>query len=539
MRKIGMFWRTLTQLTMRQLIFQLIARLRGRPRLRLPTIVPIAHFLTVADADKPVSWQSGTFVFLNKSYSPNAGPIDWNYINEGLGDYGKLWTYNLNYFDFLNQPALNPATGLVLIQDFIAQTASLRDGLEPYPTSLRIMNWVQFLSRNQIQNQAINRHLFAQIDLLSRRLEYHIAGNHLLENGYALLIGSLYFRHRKWLKMATHLIGTELQTQILADGGHDERSPMYHQLLLDRLLTVLLALRHDEWHTELTFVDFLIDKAHKMLIWLNATTFSNGDIPMVNDAAWSIAPTTAQLQAKSERVLGNKHNPPSITELNESGYRMFRRSRYELVADVGPIGPDHQPGHAHADTFSFVLYVDNSPLLMDTGTSTYQPGPRRDIERSTSAHNTVEVNGQNSSEVWAAFRVGWRAKVRVLADTPTELKARHDGYGHIGVVHERAWLLEQTHLIITDRLIRCRDKANLCGMARFHFHPDVQVQVSDDIVITGPVQLSFSSGSKPNLSVTRYNMAEGFNQLRTGQCLEIQFTTSLETRIHFIELSLK
>ena len=111
MRKIGLFWRTLTQLTMRQLVFLVITRLRGRPRLRLPTIAPIAHFLTVADADKPVSWQAGTFVFLNKSYSPNAGPIDWNYRNEELNDYGKLWTYNLNYFDFLNQPDLNSADG--------------------------------------------------------------------------------------------------------------------------------------------------------------------------------------------------------------------------------------------------------------------------------------------------------------------------------------------------------------------------------------------------------------------------------------------
>ena len=176
------------------------------------------------------------------------------------------------------------------------------------------------------------------------------------------LSGAFIFGIESGCKLATHLIGTELQTQILADGGHDERSPMYHQLLLDRLLTVLIALQYDKWHGELTFVDFLTNKAHKMLIWLNATTFSNGDVPMVNDAAWAIAPTTAQLQAKAERVLGNKHNPPSITQLNESGYRMFRRSRYELFVDIGPIGPDHQPGHAHADTLSFVLYVDNSAV---------------------------------------------------------------------------------------------------------------------------------------------------------------------------------
>ena len=81
--------------------------------------------------------------------------------------------------------------GLKLIHDFIRQSTSIRDGLEAYPTSLRIINWVQFLSRHQIRDDSINRHLFAQVRLLTQRLEYHLAGNHLLENGFALLTGCL------------------------------------------------------------------------------------------------------------------------------------------------------------------------------------------------------------------------------------------------------------------------------------------------------------------------------------------------------------
>ncbi len=532
MRKVGLFWRTVKHLTMRQLFFQVITRLQGRSRLRFPDTIPSAYFLKVPDADKPVSWLDGVFTFLNRPYSPGPGLINWNYRSDGLADYGKLWTYNLNYFDFLNQPDLSPDRGLTLIQDFMDQTNSLRDGLKPYPSSLRILNWVQFLSRHQIQSQAINRHLFAQVDLLSRRIEYHVAGNHLLENGYALLIGSLYFRNESWFKKASRLLYTELNTQVLADGGHDERSSMYHQLLLDRLLTVLMALQADPWHTNLKLFDFLTDKAHKMLGWLNAITLSNSDIPMVNDSAFFIAPTTAQLLSKARHVL-DKECIQKI-QLNDSGYRLFRTPFYELVADVGVVGPDHQPGHAHADTFSFILYVDNVPLIVDTGASTYQPGPRRNLERSTYAHNTVEVNGQNSSEVWAAFRVGRRGKVTVLTDTTAELKARHDGYRHMGVIHERTLSLEGTRLTITDRLIHSRNVDTPNGVARFHFHPDVDVQLLDDVIMAGPLSLSFSSEIKPILTIRSYDMAKGFNQLRTGQCLEVRFANRLETTIDII-----
>ncbi len=540
----GLFWRTVKHLTVRQMLFQVIKRLRGRPKLRFFKIIPTDYFLTVPNTDQPVSWLAGTFTFLNQPYSPELGPINWNYGNDGSSQYGKLWTYNLNYFDFLNQPDLPADSGLVLIHDFINQSNSLRDGLEPYPTSLRIINWIQFLCRNQIQDAVINSHLSAQTDLLSRRLEYHLAGNHLLENGYALLLSSLYFRHTRWFQTAARLMHTELRTQILFDGGHDERSPMYHQLLFDRLLTVLLALQHDIWHRnhDQKLIGFLAGKAHKMLGWLNAITFSNGDVPMVNDATFGISPTTEQLREKARivfqlgrRLMALQPDFTTATALSDSGYRMFRQKRYELFADVGMVGPDHQPGHAHADTFSFVLYVDNFPLIVDNSVSTYQIGSRREWERSTAAHNTVTINDANSSEVWAGFRLGRRARVSVLTDTQTILKAQHDGYSRFGVTHERAWFVESSSIRIVDRLIGVRDKSDQSGIARFHFHPTIQVKIMGDVVMAGSLNVSFSSVAKLTVYVTNYEMAEGFNRLCTGQCLNIEFTTRLETTLILAE----
>ena len=339
----------------------------------------------------------------------------------------------------------------------------------------------------------------------------------------------MYFQHDRWFWRAANLLRQELAKQILADGGHYERSPMYHQLVLNRLLDALRMLRAPTTLHDGDLTRLLTEKSVLMLAWLKAVTFQNGDIPRVNDTALGIAPNTRQLREKASRLIP-KERVPTIS-LTDSGYRMFRQKRYELFASVGSIGPAHQPGHAHADTLSFVLNVDNQPVLVDSGTSTYQPGPRRDWERSTEAHNTVTLHSVNSSEVWAGFRVGRRARVTILTDTPNRLMARHDGYQHRGLLHERTWSIAATAISITDRLLDwpASGESKQSGTARFHFHPSVTWQVLGNGVEAGPTKIAFHSVSKPVLRVKGYALANGFNQLVESRCLEVDFTGTLET----------
>lgn len=523
MTNLGRFWRTVRHLTGRQLAYQLLHRLRGPARLHLTNYTPEAYFLAVPDADKPVSWQPGRFTFLNLTVLFTSA-IDWNYAR-----HGKLWTYNLTYFDFLNQPDMPVAQGLALVRDFIRQSADVRDGLEAYPTSLRITNWVQFLSRHQVRDETIDQHLYAQVRLLRYRLEYHLSGNHLLENGFSLLTGALYFRNTPWIQQATRLLHRELDEQILSDGGHYERSPMYHQILLDRLLDTLLILQSSTGYDNTELIALLSEKGTSMLCWLDAITFQSGDVPMVNDTAMGIAPNYRLLQRKASQLLLEKARQP--VPLNDSGFRLFRQKRYELFTSVGSIGPAHQPGHAHADTLSFVLYVDNLSILVDNSTSTYQNGLRRDWERSTMAHNTVTIANEGSSEMWASFRVGRRARVTLLTDTATTLTARHDGYRHRGIIHERQWSIDAGTISITDRLLvwPAGTKSGQSGTARFYFHPSVPWQLLDDGIRAGPVNITFRSATKPTWRIDEYEMANGFNQLLPGHCLVVDFTSCLET----------
>ena len=108
---------------------------------------------------KPIKWEeilkyhlsylqkNKSFTFLNITHR-FSDQIDWNYDG-----YGKLWTYNLNYFDFLNQERISKDIGIQLIKNYIKSDVFLKDGKEPYPISLRGINWVKFLSENQVKEE--------------------------------------------------------------------------------------------------------------------------------------------------------------------------------------------------------------------------------------------------------------------------------------------------------------------------------------------------------------------------------------------------
>ena len=128
-------------------------------------------------------------------------------------------------------------------------------------------------------------------------------------------------------------------------------------------------------------------------------------------------------------------------KLGQSGYRKYSFSKYELLTDVGELGPSYQPGHAHADTFSFILQLNEKPFIVDPGVSTYNMGDIRERERSTAYHNTVSISNRNSSEVWAGFRVANRAKVTVIHEESNFIKASHNGYKKVGYTHTRSFLM--------------------------------------------------------------------------------------------------
>ncbi|BFP41090.1 alginate lyase family protein [Flavobacteriaceae bacterium GF1] len=461
-----------------------------------------------------------TFCFLNISHQFEE-KIDWNFSN-----YGKLWTYNLNYFDFLSQENVQQGKALGLIWDYITSEKGLKDGLEPYPISLRGINWIKFLSKNDISEKEINQSLYNQYQTLLHNLEYHLLGNHLLENGYSLFFGAYYFKDDKIYEKAKSILISELKEQILGDGAHFELSPMYHQILLHHLLDCINLAQLNMWQTD-DLLLFLRGKASKMLSWLQAVTFYNGNIPMVNDSAYGIAPSSDKLFGYA-KTLGLKW---SKGELSDSGYRKFNKFNYELFIDVGNIGPDYQPGHAHSDTFSFELQINERPFIVDTGTSTYEKNHLRQSERETSAHNTVKIGAHEQTQVWGGFRVAKRAKIVNLRESANMVSASHDGYLSIGLIHERSFSTTE-RIIINDRVLSNKSK-KIESQAFFHIHPSIKdIVLNNRHVSFGKMNVSLGfEGEINDIKIEDYKYCAGFNKTEISKKICVSFSKELTTTI--------
>ena len=517
--KINLIFHTVKYLRFKQIAYRLINNVRKRfsnkdynQQLKC-NVEPIQWSNTI---EKFTSYSGNLeFCFLNIRHKFE-GTIDWNY-----DEYGKLWTYNLNYFDFLNQSAIKQSEALILMKDYVERTEELKDGLEPYTISLRCINWIKYLSKNKIQDEAINKSLYNQYLRLLDNLEYHILGNHLLENGFSLLFGAYYFKDDALYIKAKNIIEEELEEQILKDGAHFELSPMYHQIILDRVLDCIFLVKENPWKENLELLFLMKLKATEMMSWLNEVTFKDGIIPMVNDSAFGIAPDTSSLLEYAENL---KILPRKI-QLSASGYRKFTNDSYELFTDVGELGPTYQAGHAHADTFSFLLKTDK-PFIVDTGLSTYNMGEVREEERSTIYHNTVTINEENSSKVWSGFRVANRANVTIEKDRENELVASHNGYKNKGIKHTRSFKANASGIFINDLINK-----DIEAQAHLHFHPDCKLKLdsSNNLVTVENITITFIGGIE--LEKKSYLFALGFNNTREADKISVTFKNKLQTKI--------
>lgn len=445
------------------------------------------------------------------------GPGQFLFLGErgALADVGwngpqreKLWRYNQHYFDDLNA-ADAPARAdwhRPLLEDWVrGNPPGLGNSWEPYPTSLRIVNWVKWALAGNALPAACEHSLAVQVRWLMRRLEIHLLGNHLFANAKALVFAGLYFEGdeaQRWLERGLRILAREVPEQILPDGGHFERSTMYHALALEDVLdlcNVTMAFGDAvparwwglvaDWRARVpgmcAWLAAMCHPDQKMGSDPNSHHSHGGEIAFFNDAAIGIAPAPAEL-LRYAGALGFVDGAPQagpVTHLRDSGYVRVVQGPAIALLDVAPVGPDYLPGHAHADTLSFELSVFGQRVLVNSGTSCYGTSAERLRQRGTAAHNTVVVDGQESSEVWAGFRVARRARPQGLqveddGGESVRVACAHDGYRRLPgrPEHRREWLMSAGGLSVEDHVVGPFG----CAEARFHVHPDVTVEVGAD-----------------------------------------------------------
>ena len=488
MRKLFLIFNTLRYLKWQQIYFRLVRRFI-KPK--------ITEIFDGVEPKRSVIWQHITLYdnkinhelvacFLNHTKKLDL-PADWN--NESLS---KLWVYNLHYFeDLLSDNAQEKHSfHFQLINSWVDQNpVGYGNGWEPYPTSLRIVNILKAWLGGLELDEKLFSSLFAQASFLSNDLEKHLLGNHYFVNLKALLFAGVVFKNSSWLSIAENGLLTEIPEQILEDGANFELSPMYHSLMLVDMLDMFNLSRAYPTMVSSQLESLIEACIPKMLTFMEAMAHPDGGASFFNDSADGIAPTKAEIESYAEtlrfEISPLDSSKAQIIDNANSGYICATAAGNKLIFDASPVGPDYIPGHAHADTLSFELSIGAQRVIVNSGTSEYGLGLKRLTQRKTASHNTVEVDGKDSSQVWSGFRVANRAEIiskhsELKHDHSIELLAAHNGYKSLfgGCIHTRKLIFSVNSLIVSDSL----ERAFKYAKSRFYFHADLITSLEDNLL---------------------------------------------------------
>jgi len=447
------------------------------------------------------------FRFLN---IPQTYPhyIDWDNL-----DHGLLWAYHLNYFEWLYDEHIEVALRLRTIQEY-TETKYHKVGNEPYPSALRIISWIRFFLKYPPGKQKLLQVLYEDSLRLYRFPEYHLDGNHLWENGLAIIQAGLFFQNTKFLKKGQQILFACFKDQLFEDGGHKEGSPMYQSLLVWRLLQTL-----EIWRVLQPTDDGYLTlqrSAEKMFGWSKTMLFCDASWPQVNDSIPGIAPDMKQLLDYAQ----NLGISPKNSMLKDSGYRMFRRTCFELFIDAAPISPAFQPGHQHADTGNFCLHYLDKPFIVDTGISSYDNDSNRQFQRGSLAHNVMTINGKNSSDVWSRFRVGKRARILKLTEESDQLRLTYVGSPGNSISRIFKWSENQVQVL--DE-IAGNPKGTM--LSNLHFAADVYVEkLNERVYLANKVRIEL--GDVLNSELVDYELCTGFNKVIISKCLRMVWKSS-------------
>lgn len=472
------FYHTVRYLRARQLWYQLRRRLFPR-RLAVSAADPspaVNRLPLVAGIRKPISLVGqGRFRFLNSEILLGEPP-DWRAEAAPV-----LWRYNLHYFDYLHQdPPIDSGVGFGLMGDWAQRYHPEKTavGWEPYPISLRVVNWLKFMARQAAFPDDLVQSLALQGENLERQIEYHLLGNHLFANAKALWFLGAFLQNQRWLQTGRAIVVREISEQFLPDGGHFELAPMYHATAVEDLLDLInLALVTNDAQAG----NMLRETAGRALGWLRGMSASSGRTPLLNDSVYGIAPSLEQLAAYGDLLDTVPFENGRFVEFSHgwnghefSGYWVLANPRFELLFDTALLGPDYLPGHAHCDMLSVLLNFGGRPVLTDTGVFEYSESDRRSYSRSTAAHNTVMLDHLEQADTWKSFRMGKRGHPSNRSVTPTGISCEHTGF-HIqsrGLSHKRTVRLLPSGIEIVDAV---SGPAEHRFDSRFHFAPGINL----------------------------------------------------------------
>ena len=335
------FYWTIKYLSSKQILFRIIKKLR-----------------------RIYAASNSKFYKKNKIYFKSNGFKNYSFLNifDKKIDYNnqkflnKLELYNLNYFNFIFFLNFNSSKKKIL--KWIKKNSNFFEiSWDPYPTSLRIINFIKWCNENNCYDQTILNSIVQQTKFLEKNLEYDLMTNHYFSN-----LKALYFAHnflpnifdtRKKKNIEISLF-KEIKKQILNDGGHIEQSSMYHNIFLYDLLDILQLNKINKKKTK-----FLKSKIISMIRWSEIMLHKDLSTPYFNDTCDGISPDINFLKKYFKKLY--KENLIKISKkeysisLKSSGFFVYQNNNYKIIIRTGGISCDYNPAHQHADLLSFEI----------------------------------------------------------------------------------------------------------------------------------------------------------------------------------------
>ena len=326
--------------------------------------------------------------------------------------------------------------------------------------------------------------LYRQAAHLAGALPDALYGAALLKAVIAVMLAGLMLpRGERLLVKGRKLFGKELPRQLLADGGHVERSP---QVMLELLIN-LIDLRDVFSAARRPLPDSLQISIENLASVVLMLTHGDGQLARFNDTA-ELDP---QLVEAALRRAGGRLRP--LNQLPISGFQRMECARSLVLVDCGAPPRHGLDGHAHAGTLSFELSVDGDHLIVNCGAHPWSKEWQQ-VQRTSAAHSTLIVDNVNSSMLLPPRKaVGGGVRVGGIALKPDIVTSRreetngqiwldlsHNGYEEgFGLIHRRRLYLSANgeDFMGEDHLI---GKGGNSFALRFHLHPGVQASITQN-----------------------------------------------------------
>jgi len=285
-------------------------------------------------------------------------------------------------------------------------------------------------------------------------------------------------------------LASELDRQVLPDGGHVSRNP---GALTDILLD-LLPLRQCFISRGFDVPEALNEAISRMMPMVRFMRLGNGALARFNGMAATYVDQIANILAYDDSLT------PTENLTTKSGFARLAKGAAVVIADVGEPPPLSASEGACAGSLAFEFSSGENEIVVNCGAPGDEDSEWHIVSRATAAHSTLTINDASSARLIKRQLLQPPREIYLLsnpktvrgeisiADDHVSLRCAHDGYrDRFGLLHQRMLTLsnEGDRLDGTDQLLDPRNAATSASSdamfaIRFHLHPRVKVSLLQD-----------------------------------------------------------